>query len=346
MRRMIQGLALSSLLLSACGGYGYLAVGIGVGYGWDYGGDYYYDDCSCYSMVASDFDGDGALDMAVADGRAGVVWLVPGRPGGTFADAPSDHLDLSAVPGEIAPANADGDGATDLMVLDGVPGDLETFAGDGDGGFSRAAPPAARVPTSPGLNRFASGDLDGDALDDLVTVDERGTMHVALRADDGSLRDVGLGDPAAEFLGPDAALRLAGVHLVLAKLDGRPGTDLVVVDGERSALAIFSGHGDGTFGEPLAAPFRPMGDVLSVAPVTRGSGGSTDLAVLFGNRNDPAAESTLAVLRWGDGSIALDGMRVGSARSVAACDLEGDGRTDLLLADPLHGAVRALRARR
>jgi hypothetical protein len=135
------------------------------------------------------------------------------------------------------------------------------------------------------------------------------------------------------------------VHVAVAEFDGEPGGDLLVVDGDRARLAVFSGRGDGGFGAGYVSSFLPLGDVLSIAPVTLDPEGPADLAVLFGGA-DAADESTLAVVRPADGTFLVEGRPVGPARSLYAHDLDGDGLSDLLLSSPTSGTIRTLRARR
>jgi hypothetical protein len=352
MRRTLRGLALSGLFLTACGGEGLALLAVGVGVGFWYGGcdggcyDDQYDDWYPASIATSDFDHDGTLDLAVADGKENVVWLLRGQPGGGFAGPPRAQLRLSSVPAQVGIAHAYGSGSTGLVVLNRGSAQMATYAGDGAGGFALVTPPGSPTALSIGLTRFAYGALDGEAVDDVVTIDERGGLHVSLGGGDGVLDDVGRGDPAAAFLGPDVAQRLAGVFIALANFDSEPGTDLVVLDGERSKFAIFPGHRDGTFGEPRVVTFDSRGDVLGIAAVTLVVGDPSALALLLGNRADDVAASTLAIVRASDGSRAYDDMPVGSARSIATCAVKDDGLTDLLLCDPVHGAIRTLRARR
>lgn len=350
MRRLSKGLALTALALTACGGYGYGYVAIGyVGcdpYYYDpYCYDYYYATWQPSSLAATDFDADGRLDAVVSDGEDGAVWFARGRADGGFADVPSAPFALPAAHAEVAAVNADGDATPDLLVLDGSPGRLTTYAGDGRGGFAVLTTTPLSAVVTPGVLRFAHGPLDGDAIDDVVTLNEAGSLHVALGTGAGAFLDVGQGDPAASFLGPDVSARLDGVYLALAEFDGQPGTDLAVLDGERASLALLSGRGDGTFGPARVVSFAPFGAVLAVAPVTLGAGAAADLAVLCGDRLDVSAPSALAVLRTSDASFALEPMPVGTARSIVPRDLDGDGLTDLLLPDALRREIRTLRAR-
>ena len=347
MRRISKGLALAALSFTACGGYGY------VGFGYYPCDPYYYDDCYDYyyatwqpsSLAATDFDADGRLDAVVSDGADGNVWFARGQFGGGFSGVPSAPFTLPSANALVAVVDADGDASPDLLVLDGSPGGLTTYAGDGHGGFTVLATTPLTVPATPGVLRFARGRLDGDAIDDVVTVDEAGALHVALGTGIGTFVDVGPGDPAASFLGPDVSARLEGVFVALASFDDQPGTDLAVMDGARSSLAFFSGHGDGTFGAARVVSFPAFGAVLAVAPVALGAGRSADVAVLSGDPVDVGVASTLAVVRAIDGSLALDPIDVGTARSILARDLDGDGLTDLLLPDALNHAIRTLHAR-
>ena len=78
-------------------------------------------------------------------------------------------------------------------------------------------------------------------------------IRVAKGSGAGEFVDAGVVSPAAEFLGPDVALRLDSVSFVVAQADASPGADLVIVDGRRGLLAVFSGRGDGTIAGLLRA---------------------------------------------------------------------------------------------
>ena len=344
MRYLLRGLALALLLLPACAGY------VAWGYGWcdpyydPYCYDYYYYKWEPASLGAGDFDGDGELDLAVADAAASGLWLVKGTPGGGFEDEPTSPPGIASASRVVGVLHADGDGLLDLLVLDGTPGFLRVFLGDGVGGFAPLLPPltAAQVPS---VMCFAHGRLDGDAVDDLVTLDENGTVRVALGGGGGTFTDVGQGDPARDFLGTEGALRITGIHLALADFDGTPGTDLLVMDGQRATFALLSGHGDGTFAPAVSVGFQPLGEVLDIAPVIVRLGGSPQLAVLACDVEQPAHPSTLVVLRIADGTADGPPIPAGSTRSMVPLDLNGDGLTDLLLADQTSRTIRTLHMR-
>ena len=148
MHRILHGLALAALLFTACGGYLYY------GYGWCdpyYGGycyDYVYVAWRPDALAATDFDEDGQLDLAVADGRAGTVWFLRGASGGGFAPVPSAPLAAPVAPDALALANLDGDADPDLLVLDGSPGGGRRVRG----GRSRRVHPAVPAAGAPCLH--------------------------------------------------------------------------------------------------------------------------------------------------------------------------------------------------
>jgi len=338
--------ALAALLLSGCWFY---AEG---GYYWD--DDCWDDDCDDHhhsytydgwqpdDVVVEDFNGDGRIDLAVGDGGAEAVWLVLAREIG-FDGAPDRQVPTRAVPSMVAPFDALGDGGAGLLVLGA--GALEAFAVDGAGELV-ALPPPSTPESFAGATRFVRARIDGDGFDDLAYVDAAGGVRVALGTGASAFEEVVRAVPASDFLGPLASERVRGLHVVVSTFDRIEGVDLVVVDGESAALAVFPGRGDGTFGAPRATTFGSRGDVLSVAALHLDPGGRAYLALLSGDADDPTATSTLTVVDPENGTLALDSRTVGTARSITAADLDGDGRTDLLVSDPTTGTIRPLYLRR
>jgi FG-GAP-like repeat len=84
------------------------------------------------AIVAADFNGDGRIDLAVADGNGVSVLL--GKPDGSFA-AKVDYSVGSITPTSLAVADVNGDGRLDLIV---VAGSVEILIGNGNGTFQVA----------------------------------------------------------------------------------------------------------------------------------------------------------------------------------------------------------------
>ena len=90
MSRTALGCLVAVLALTACGGGGYVGVGGGSGWGW-YDWYDYYDPWGWYpyAVTAGDFDADDRLDVAVADGKDGAVYLLHGTSSAKLEDASS-----------------------------------------------------------------------------------------------------------------------------------------------------------------------------------------------------------------------------------------------------------------
>jgi hypothetical protein len=203
--------------------------------------------------------------------------------------------------------------------------------------FVRATAPSVPIPTTPlgGALGVVSADLNGDGVPDLI-VNGGNSVGILLGNGDGTFQP-----PQPIFLSHRAtAIAVADVNG-----DGRP--DVVVAYGvymsDPNRLIVLLGNGDGTF--QLPAPGQQTFGVgsnptaIAIADLT--GDGKADLVV----RN--AGDATVSVLLGnGDGTFAAQQtFAIGQgpyANSLTVADLNGDGRPDILAANPLDGTVSIL----
>src|SRR5262249_38340245 len=88
------------------------------------------------SVAVGDFNGDGALDLAVANQDFGRVSVLLGNGDGSF-QAPRS-LSAGSHPTSVAVGDFNGDGALDLAVGNRDSNNVSVLLGDGDGSFQVA----------------------------------------------------------------------------------------------------------------------------------------------------------------------------------------------------------------
>jgi hypothetical protein len=271
-----------------------------------------------FSIVAVDLNHDGNLDLAVANHLSPYLSILMGRGDGTFEPAtqsppvPDDAVFVGA-------GDFNGDGIPDLVTLGGSP-TINVFLGNGDGTFQNA------VGTEPSfaVGAIGVGDFNGDGLSDLATAGQFGFgtgVNILLGNGDGTFR-VGANYPGDR----------EPVSIAVADFNGDHNLDFAVANLEGVGIGVFLGNGDGTFqpGVNYATSFPTW-----VTAADLNASGKIDLAVA----NSEGGASVL--LGNGDGTFQPGAFYPGGSWSVSVApgDFNGDGKTDLMIADHLYDFV-------
>jgi hypothetical protein len=268
------------------------------------------------SLVAADFNGDGKLDLAVANAQSSSVSILLGIGDGTFQRSTEFLVDEG--PYALVAADFNSDGRTDLAVTNRLSNTVAILLGFGDGTFQDPI----SVPVAQGPGFLASGDFNGDGKPDIaILFDSTNTLAILLGSGDGFFAR-----PVNYMVGSSPN------SIALADLDGDGVLDILAPDSSSHTILILWGNPNGTFD---AAPLYPVGAApLSVAVADfNGDGipdlvtpnqGSSDFSILLGN---------------GDGSFrVLSRASVGDPTTftrptaVGIGDFNGDGKPDLALA--------------
>lgn len=201
-----------------------------------------------YYVVTGDFNHDGKVDLAVANGLD--IGVLPGDGAGNFS-APTSYP-LSQFADNLTAADVNGDGYLDLVVpLDSKPSNgvaILLGKSDNSGTFNPETDVAA------GFNHnFAAavGDLNGDGKADLVFSVEDGSasqgVAVALGNGDGTFQSPSLIPTSVQDANLDQPYP-AYIKIFDLNADGKP--DLIVTNSEYGTVATLFGVGDGTFSAP------------------------------------------------------------------------------------------------
>ena len=247
---------------------------------------YLIDPTDSGSLVAADFNGDGALDFALSLPVQSRVAVLVGNGDGTFGPVRRYVTDVE--PGDLAVGDFNRDGAPDLVTPNYLYGTVSLLLGNGDGTFR----PRRDFDSGNASTRVAAADLDGDGNLDLAVGNrldrdgnQVGTVTVLLGDGDGSFQ------PPAD--NPARVPSLWDVAVADFDRDGTP--DLAVSSQASATVMVLPGRGDGTFLGPVTctAGFDPRG----IAVADFNGDGSPDLAaanftsntvtVLLNDRNWP-----------------------------------------------------------
>lgn len=255
-------------------------------------------------VAVADFDGDGNLDLAVANSCGGTnqsscaqnptngdVTVLLGDGTGNFTLKSTNGTDPN--PTWVAVGDFENNGTLDLVTANaGTPSargtTLTVMIGKGDGTFSTKSVPSQGIsPTS-----VAVGDFNGDGILDLAVANSCGTDtscssagKVAVLEGDGSGGFSTLLSNTAAGTGPSA--------LVVADLNGDGDLDVAVADATGSTVSILLGNGSGG----LTLQSTPASPTTGSTPVGIGVGdfnGDGGLDLVTANSNSANASILLA----------------------------------------------------
>jgi hypothetical protein len=119
-------------------------------------------------LVAADFNGDGKLDLALANYFGNTVSILLGNGDGTFTAGATPVTGRD--PEWVAAGDFNGDGKVDLAVSNYEDNTVSILLGNGDGTFTTAATPGV----SKGPGGLAVADFNGDGKLDVAATTDTG----------------------------------------------------------------------------------------------------------------------------------------------------------------------------
>jgi uncharacterized protein (TIGR03437 family) len=298
-----------------------------------------------YSVILTDFNGDGRLDVVLAGGTPAFITggygltinVLFAQPDGTFFGPAISVLPAMASTAsntDLRSADFNGDGIPDLVYADFT--GIGVMLGKGDGTFSSS------YFSGGGIEDWylATGDFNGDGNQDIVALVSYPPSHV------GYSFFAGRGDGTFQ---PPLSTPLQGspAAIVSGDFNGDGKLDLAILftienAGTSDQVIIYLGNGDGSFRQGATYPTGPTANWMLAGDLN--NDGKLDLVVTnIGTVSSATGMQTQignvsTFLGNGDGTFSI-GTRMpisvwnseGYPGSMALADFNQDGKLDLAL---------------
>ncbi|MBD2721738.1 T9SS type A sorting domain-containing protein [Hymenobacter armeniacus] len=296
--------------------------------------------------VLADVDRDGRLDVALADYGGNAVLVLPGLPGGLLGPARAWPMGSGTSPYTVAAGDVNGDGRVDLVAAHYTNEGLGVLLGQAGGGYAPVAAYATGINSHP--CGASLGDVNGDGRVDLVCA----TSHASIGQSREGAIDVLLGLPGGGFGPPTTYPTGRGsspIHAVLGDLNGDGRLDVVtslysplpgppplgVVDA--GAVGVLLGQAGGGFAPVQTYHAGTGGWSRTLALADVDGDGRLDVATAHAGTGGGA--NTVKIMRGlAGGTLAppvVFPLGTSVPQGVAAGDVDGDGRVDLVVANSL-----------
>jgi hypothetical protein len=285
-----------------------------------------------WSVAAADLNGDGNVDLAIADSGttnvAGAAAVLNGNGLGGFTAGWSASTGLNTYPFHVLAVDVNGDAARDLVVTNEGTGTVSVFLGNGLGSFGTAKTTSVGSSTMPYSS--AIGEFSGDTMPDLlVPIFGNGTSTAVYYY-------TGTGGGTYSYKA-SITVGAGPVHIATGDFNQDGKLDFATVNNNVDTMSVVYGLGAGSF---QAGASYATGDApRSIAAADFNGDTRPDLVVA----NQYA--STVTVFRNSGSSFATGASYAAGtgARWVVTGDFNMDGKADIAVANYDAGTVSVLR---
>ena len=284
------------------------------------------------SPVVLDANGDGKPDLVMKAGTLSTLSVMIGNGDGRFAEAVLYPIEDSGsfTPEQIVATDINRDGKLDLAVSgrDSV----NIFIGKGDGRFSANG----GVPGGVGSRHIATADVNRDGKPDIILSNDGSTsVGVLAGAGDGTFA------PRVDY-----AIGSTPSSIAISDVNNDGNIDLIVAS-KKNVVSILLGTSEGVFAKSVDYSIGTLPATSLIAADVNNDGKSDIVAlkvVAPDGDGTPSPGLITVLIGNGDGTFAskVDYPAGAVPVAVAAADLNGDGKVDLVVANAVNSKVTVL----
>jgi hypothetical protein len=276
------------------------------------------------ALGVGDFNGDGKLDLLVADPGSSAVRVLLGTGNGTFTPGQVISFPAGSMPGSLAVGDINRDGKLDFVAVTSATGVFTSYLGNGDGTFTATV---TSLPVGTNPQDVVLADVTGDGLlDALVAV--TGSDRVAVMINNSIV-------PGNYTAGTSVNLTAGSgpVSIATGNFDTGATVDFAVANLTAGNVQTFFGTGTGLFTPGQTINVGSTSLPTGIVAASFSGAVTPDLAVA-----DAGANNVLVLTNNGSGTFsgptsALTLATGTTPVALAAADLNKDGRIDLISAN-------------
>jgi len=296
-------------------------------------------------LVVADVDGDGKLDIIADDYNNSTVSVYrnTSTPGNISSNTFAVRVDFvtGSQPQGIEVRDIDGDGRPDILVANSGDGTVSILRNTSVTGSltTNSFAPKIDITTGSGCDCILVGDLDGDGKPDVIAANQNdGTLSL--------LRNLSSpGEITTNSFAPkvDITVMSGLIRAAIGDLDGDGKLDIAVASYFPQTLSVLhniSTPGDFSFDSPVNYPLGGRGHSPIFSDLN--GDGKPDIAVvtelnsllsIFQNTSTPGSFTNNSLASRVDFSTGWN------AWGVAAGDLDGDGRPDIVFCNQYDSTI-------
>jgi hypothetical protein len=291
-------------------------------------------------IAVGDFNGDGNLDVVIANTGTPYLTILLGDGKGGFKPSPHSPFDTASYPHVhgVAVGDFNGDGKLDVVTDSWGHNQILMLTGDGAGNLNTPGK-FFNVGKRP-YERLRSGDFNKDGVADVVTTDlDQNAVTILLGDGRGGFTEA----PGSPFAAGEAPWAQ-----VIDDINKDGNLDVVVIpyapnvkDPKQVGMTVLLGDGKGKFTTMRGSPFSLAGCVGPdrIAAGDLNGDGLRDIVV-------SCAQSNSLVFfmgaRAGGFQISSRSLKDVGWSGLAVADLNGDGKDDVVVSNNLSGTITIL----